>query len=243
VFDTEDWIEFYNPDATAVDISGWKFVDDNIANQFTFPGETILGANDYLVLCRDTVKFKLLYPNQNKILGNISFGLSSDGDHLMLKDNSGNLIDEVTYSSSGLWTPLPNGNGPTLSLINSELDNSLAESWSASGLYGTPGYLNDVYTKAEMEENLIPTEFVLYQNYPNPFNPNTKISWQFPVVSWQILKIYDILGNEVATLVNEYRNAGNYVVEFDASNLSSGIYFYKLQTGTFIQTKKMILLK
>ena len=103
----EDWIEFYNPDNDAVDISGWKFVDDDITNQFIFPGGTILGADDYLVLCRDTVKFKLLYPNQNKVLGNINFGLSSDGDHIMLKDNSGNLIDEVTYSSSGLWTPLP----------------------------------------------------------------------------------------------------------------------------------------
>jgi hypothetical protein len=204
------------------------------------------------VLCRDTVKFKLLHPDQNKNLGNINFGLSSDGDHIMLKDNSGNLVDEVTYSSSGNWPTLPNGNGPTLSLINSQLDNSLAESWSASGLYGTPGYLNDVYTKAEMEDNLIPNEFVLYQNYPNPFNPNTKISWQSPVGSHQTLMVYDILGNEVATLVNEYRNAGYYEIDFDPAspigagsvkNLVSGIYFYRLQAGNFVETKKMIFLK
>lgn len=207
----------------------------------------MLGANDYLVLCRDTVKFKLLYPNQNKVLGNISFGLSSDGDHIMLKDNSGNLVDEVTYSSSGLWTSLPNGNGPTLSLVNPQLDNSLAESWSASGLYGTPGYLNDVYTKVEIDNDLVSTEFVLYQNYPNPFNPSTSIQYAISSTQFVTLKVYDLLGKEVATLVNEDKPAGSYEVEFNPAssikNLASGIYFYRLQAGDFVETKKMTLLK
>ncbi|HRQ54203.1 MAG TPA: CotH kinase family protein [Ignavibacteriaceae bacterium] len=243
VFDTEDWIEFYNPDSAAVNISGWKFTDDDIANQFVFPNGTTIGAQDYLVLCRDTLKFKLLYPNQTKALGNINFGLSSSGDHIILKDNSDNLVDEVIYSSSGNWTSLPNGNGPTLALINPQLDNSLAENWRASGLYGTPGYLNDIYTKVEDEKILIPNEFVLYQNYPNPFNPSTKISWQSPVGGWQTLKVYDVLGNEVVTLVDEFRNAGSYEIEFNASLLSSGVYFYKLQAGDFVETRKMILVK
>jgi hypothetical protein len=85
--------------------------------------------------------------------------------------------------------------------------------------------------------------FELHQNYPNPFNPKTKISWHSTVGSWQSLKVYDVLGNEVATLVNEYKPAGNYEVEFDALKLSSGIYFYKLKAGDFSETKKMILLK
>ena len=93
------------------------------------------------------------------------------------------------------------------------------------------------------EEILAPSEYELYQNYPNPFNPSTKISWQSPVSSWQTLKVYNILGREVATLVNDYKPAGNYEVEFDASNLPSGIYFYRLKAGSFVQTKKMILLK
>ncbi|MFZ2325174.1 MAG: T9SS type A sorting domain-containing protein [Ignavibacteriaceae bacterium] len=87
----------------------------------------------------------------------------------------------------------------------------------------------------------------MQQNYPNPFNPSTKISWQSPVGSWQTLKVYDLLGNEVVTLVNEYRNAGSYEVDFNPAssikNLASGIYFYKLQVGDFVETKKMILLK
>jgi len=95
------------------------------------------------------------------------------------------------------------------------------------------------------DENTLqaPISFNLYQNYPNPFNPSTKISWQSSVSSHQTLKVYDVLGNEVATLVDEYRNAGSYEINFNAIGLSSGIYFYKLQAGSFVETKKMILLR
>ncbi len=96
----------------------------------------------------------------------------------------------------------------------------------------------------------IPDDLQLYQNYPNPFNPSTTIKFSIPnVISTEgrnlnvTLKVYDVLGNEVATLVNEFRNAGSYEVDFDASSLSSGIYFYRLQAGLFVQTKKMIFLK
>jgi hypothetical protein len=91
--------------------------------------------------------------------------------------------------------------------------------------------------------------FNLSQNYPNPFNPNTKISWQSPVSSHQTLKVYDILGNEVATLVNEYKPVGRYEVEFDASKLTSGVYFYKLEasqtngSNVYREVRKMVLLK
>jgi hypothetical protein len=88
-----------------------------------------------------------------------------------------------------------------------------------------------------------PNEFFLYQNYPNPFNPSTKISWQVPVGSWQTLKIYDVLGNEVATLVDENKPAGNYEVEWNSDNYPSGVYFYQLKTENFLETKKMILIK
>jgi hypothetical protein len=100
-------------------------------------------------------------------------------------------------------------------------------------------------TSAE-EEGQYPDEFLLAQNYPNPFNPITIIGFQIADRGFVILKIFDILGNEVATLVNEELSAGNYEVEFSVAqinNLSSGIYFYQLKAGKFIQSKKMILLK
>ena len=93
------------------------------------------------------------------------------------------------------------------------------------------------------------TEFELYQNYPNPFNPTTKISWQSPIGSWQTIKIYDVLGNEIATLVDEFREAGRYEIEFPngesglALSLPSGVYFYQLRIGNFISTRKMQFIK
>ncbi|MDZ4712841.1 MAG: T9SS type A sorting domain-containing protein [bacterium] len=91
--------------------------------------------------------------------------------------------------------------------------------------------------------NEIPSDYQLYQNYPNPFNPKTIINYQIPMFSNVILKIYDILGNEVVTLVNEKQNAGIYEAEFDGSGLASGIYFYRLIAGEFIHTKRMTLVK
>jgi hypothetical protein len=88
-----------------------------------------------------------------------------------------------------------------------------------------------------------PFEFSLHQNYPNPFNPTTVISWQLPVGSHQTLKVYDILGNEVVTLVDEFREAGSYKVEFNASALPSGVYYYKLSAGNFSDVKKMMVVK
>jgi photosystem II stability/assembly factor-like uncharacterized protein len=99
------------------------------------------------------------------------------------------------------------------------------------------------------DKNKFVTEYSLEQNYPNPFNPSTKISWQSPISSWQTLKIFDVLGNELATLVDEYRAAGKYEVKFSPSetlhvkSLPSGIYFYKLEIGSFVKTKKMVILK
>jgi len=92
-------------------------------------------------------------------------------------------------------------------------------------------------------EHSIPLSFKLSQNYPNPFNPNTTIKYQIPVISFVIIKVYDVLGNEVSTLVNEEKPAGSYEVEFDGTELTSGIYFYRIEAGSFVETKNMTLLK
>ena len=94
-----------------------------------------------------------------------------------------------------------------------------------------------------VNQNPVVESFSLLQNYPNPFNPTTEIRYQIPEVSHVTLKVYDVLGREVATLVNEDLNSGSYAAKFNAVNIGSGVYFYKLQTGHFSSTRKMILAK
>lgn len=106
-----------------------------------------------------------------------------------------------------------------------------------SGIY----YKNTQTTS--VEDNYLLNNYSLSQNFPNPFNPVTIINYQLAMNNYVTLKIYDILGNEVATLVNEEQSSGYYKIEWDASSLSSGVYFYTILSGDFVSTKKMLLLK
>ena len=148
-------------------------------------------------------------------------------------------------SSVGIWI----GNG-VLDYPKYRIDSFQMTDAPGSSLYGRIYVDNlrlakkSIVSGIEPEQQGLPNDFVLYQNYPNPFNPSTKIRWQSPISSWQTLRIYDVLGNEVATLVDEYKPAGKYEVEFTASGgLASGVYYYQLQVGDFILTRMMIFLK
>ena len=101
---------------------------------------------------------------------------------------------------------------------------------------------NEILTNLK-ERQILPDKFSLSQNYPNPFNPTTIIGYSIPKASFVTLKVYDVLGREVATLVNKEKSIGNYNVEFNGSGLSSGIYFYKIQAGDYSSVKKMVLVK
>ena len=138
------------------------------------------------------------------------------------------------------------GNGTTTEINNySFVDDELLTQKSFYRLKqidfdGTFSYSNEV----EVDVN-VPIKFSLEQNYPNPFNPSTSIQYAISSKQFVTLKVFDLLGREVATLVNEEKTAGSYEIEFGVKSLelSSGIYFYKLQAGSFVETKKMILLK
>ncbi|MBT8387941.1 MAG: T9SS type A sorting domain-containing protein, partial [Ignavibacteria bacterium] len=113
------------------------------------------------------------------------------------------------------------------------------------GFYCGAVYLYTDFTTGVFGSN-VPVSinrYHLYQNYPNPFNPLTKINFQIVNENFTVLKIYDVLGNEITTLVNEVKPTGVYEVEFDAAGLTSGIYFYQLKAGNYLETKKMVLIK
>ncbi|MBI5731569.1 MAG: T9SS type A sorting domain-containing protein [Ignavibacteriales bacterium] len=97
--------------------------------------------------------------------------------------------------------------------------------------------------KVDEKKNNIPQEYELNQNYPNPFNPTTTINYQLPENSFVTIKVYDMLGKEVATLVNENKSAGYHRVNFNAGKLTSGVYVYTITANNFVQSKKMLLMK
>jgi len=150
------------------------------------------------------------------------------GEGIFISSNNGNNWNNIHSGLSNLF-------------INAfcRSNDGFVYAGSDSGVYITSNPITSIsYIKSSL-----PSVYSLSQNYPNPFNPRTKITWQSPIGSNQTLKIYDVLGNEVATLIDEYKPAGNYEVEWDASGLPSGVYFYQMKTDGFVGTKKMILMK
>lgn len=148
------------------------------------------------------------------------------------KSYAGNNTSDVYYNK--FWELSKNFTTRLFKSASNKIACVIYTEWINAG-----GYVS----RAEQKQKEMPTDFSLNQNYPNPFNPSTKISWQSPVNGWQTLKVYNLLGNEVATLVDEYKSAGKYEVNFDANKLPSGVYIYKLRVGSLVSTKKMLLLK
>ncbi|MBI1931311.1 MAG: T9SS type A sorting domain-containing protein [Ignavibacteriales bacterium] len=144
----------------------------------------------------------------------------------------------IPLASNTSHTILPNWNDVT----NTDLK-ILVDEGNDGTVEDTLTLTNKLTGVGNDQGSIIPTEFKLEQNYPNPFNPTTTIRYQIPVNKHVTIKVYDVLGKEVATLIDEYKPAGIYKLEFNASNFSSGVYFYKLIAGKYIDVKKMILLR
>ena len=147
---------------------------------------------------------------------------------------------------------LSSNNGADWTAVNHGLTDSNLTALAIGGSYLYAGTrwggvwkrpLSEIITVAQPSSQELPSEFALSQNYPNPFNPSTTINYQLSRQSHVTLKVFDVLGREVATLVNEVEEAGYKSVTFDASKLSSGIYFYRLQAGHYVETKKLLLLR
>ena len=152
----------------------------------------------------------------------------------------------MAYDDKSPWPTEADGEG--YSLVSKEEnptgDPNDPSYWRLSSeLNGSPGSDDLITTVGAIKNDHYPLEFRLYQNYPNPFNPTTKIQFKIPHSSYISLKIYNVLGQEVATLVEGYKNRGSYEVTFDGSGLASGIYLYRLKTSDLDLTKKLILLK
>jgi hypothetical protein len=136
---------------------------------------------------------------------------------------------EFRYKIDPVWNDTSIG---TIAFIQNDNDHSILNTSR-----------HDMVTGINQNPNEVPSQVSLSQNYPNPFNPSTYIKFAMPKDGYVTLKVYDMLGNEIQTLVEGNHRAGNYNIYFDGSNLSSGVYFYKLNAGNFVETRKMILVK
>jgi len=246
-FDTEDWVELYNNSTEDIFLEGWKLQDSKDENVFKFGSGTLLRKGSYLVVCCDTTAFKSLFNNVDNYIGNITFKFGNEGDAVRLLDDNNTLIDIVIYGNMHPWPIAAAGKGSTLELINPDYDNRQAENWEASKYFGSPGRSNSMSNTAAVQpENDVQSrleKFSLSQNYPNPFNPTTHINFELVTAGVVKLKIYDLSGQEVATLINEYKNPGVYSEKWTAQGIASGIYLYQLETPEFSATKKLILIK
>ena len=190
------------------------------------------------------------YLTHNGITDTFIYQSSCNGENFFnttLSDMGANSISSGSAPYTGIYTPdqplsMFAGMDPTgewtLGIYDGMVGNTgQFKGWGLHLYFETPVDVNQ-------ESSEIIQNFQLSQNYPNPFNPSTRISWQSPVGSWQTLKVYDVLGNEIVTLVDEYKPAGTYEVEFSAKGgYASGVYFYQLKINDFIETKKMVLLR
>lgn len=180
-----------------------------------------------------------------------SFSSSVNGNNVNLNwstaSESNNSGFDIERNSNGTWSKVGNvaGNGTTSNSNNySFTDKNLASGNYSYRLKQVDFNGNFEYFNLNNEVNIgIPADFELSQNYPNPFNPSTKINYDLPVDGKVSIKLFDMSGKEVATLVNEVKTAGYYSVDFNASSLSSGIYFYSISANNFTATKKMMLIK
>jgi len=217
----DDWIELFNNSNSPISLNGYYLTDEGTdLVQWIFP-DTSIAANDYLIIWADDDG------GQNGLHAN--FKISASGEALYLVSPDTGIVDEVTFGaqtadiSTGRY---PNGTGDFI---------QMSPTYAATNINGITGVKN--------ENNTNPTKYALKPNYPNPFNPSTTIEFSLPKSEFVTLKIYNLLGQEVTTLVSDNLAPGVYKYTWEAGSLASGVYMYNIQAGAYQQVRKMIYMK
>lgn len=253
-FNPEDWVEFYNNSANEVNLGNWIFQDEEDEHAFVFPENTIVAPGALIVVCREAVNFNAFFPEVTNIAGQMDFGLSGGGESIRLYDAAGTLVDSLTYDDAPPWPVEADGHGPTLALINPDLDNALPASWQAANAYGTPGAPNNVVVRIENEAGLR-YQATLSQNYPNPCrlsasttNPATTIEYTIAANGRVTLKIYNVAGQLVRVLLDTDLSPGAYLAAWDGRTVrgemaGAGVYLYRLQVNDrTVAQKRLVVL-
>lgn len=235
-FDTGDWIELYNPHLYDLNITGWVFKDNDDEHAFTFPDNTIVESDGYLVLCRDLAAFSGFFPDVENVYGDMDFGLSGDGELIRLYNEEGVLIDTVNYGVESPWPPEPDGNGPSLELILPHYNNAQPGSWMPSPGHGTPGAMNSYWVAVAENEKRASIQMTIT---PNPMSEIALVTISAGAIIDGVMQIHDVYGNEVRCMENIH--SSQFVVR--KKNLKPGLYlvsFLDLQNGIFVTDKMFV---
>ena len=244
----DDWVELINPGEMNLNVSGWILKDDDDSHVYSFPEETILEPGSYLILAKNMDLFSSSYPDIINVIGPFDFGLSGGGDQVRIFDNAGILIDSVQYDDGDPWPVEPDGNGPTLELINPEYDNTLAVSWTSSMDFGSPGIQNTAYLASDVAENIIPEKTSMLPAYPNPFNGAITIPLELATSINASIIIYNLLGKRITDIPINHLKPGHHTLVWQGRNqlghgVGTGIYFVRLQSENTRSVQKLIYLK
>lgn len=237
-----EFIELKNIGDVTLDLSGIYF---SRGIQFTFPENTKIEPDQFLVLASNVEEFSQRY-------GKLAFGqfvgqLDNNGETIALNTAENDTLFKISYNDKYPWPLSADGGGYSLTSneTNPIRDQDNSANWMASKIiHGTPGYHN-ISTSVVENGDFLPKELVLRQNYPNPFNPSTTIQFELSKPGFFTLQIYNVLGQQVATLLAKNLEAGVHSVLWDASLFAGGIYFYRLNSKdqNSSKTKKLVLLK
>ncbi len=237
-FDPGDWVEFYNPQGYDLDISNWVFKDEDDLHIFTFAPGTVVAPFGLIVVANNPGTFHSLFPNVDNYVGPMGFGLSGNGELLRLYNETGTLVDTVLYDDNLPWPLEPDGNGPTLELINPGLDNALAESWKTSGEpHGTPGEYNSPNVGVTLYEARNNPDAEIW---PNPFRVKAVFTVNTDTrIEGGSLIIYSSSGTEAA----RFDNIGTNQIVISAKGLHPGIWLYRFtsNSGTLILSGKFVV--
>ena len=236
-----EFIEMKNIGDETLDLSGMYF---SRGITYTFPNNTAIGPGKFIVLASNKSSFYNRYGFN--AFDEYEGQLDNNGETIALNSAAGDTLIKIHYNDKYPWPNSADGAGYSLvpKEQNPYKDQNDGTNWITSHeIHGNPGRDNIPVSVEEPRQQAIPSEYKLSQNYPNPFNPTTQIKYSVPKNSFITIKVYNLLGQEVITLFDGFRQRGNYTAVFNASLLTSGIYFYRMTTNNFIDTKKMILLK
>jgi len=231
-FNSDDWIELYNPNDYSIDVSNWIFTDDNDANTYVFPENTIIQEESYLVVVKDIGDFSNSFAEISNYIGEFDFGLSSSSDAIRIFNSEMVIQDEVYYTSSFPWPNLGNGDGYTLELISPSLDNSLPESWTNFNQYGSP---NQVNSPTASINNIEQINAVLW---PNPVENSLNITLNIDYSAKYTIDLFDLKGVNLKTIFSGNLGLGDININYRTDNLSSGVYIIKIISNNGIN--KMI---